>query len=212
MAVAANIIDQARWNHVHYNRTVAEKSWLAVADEADCPARQRTALTLEDAANILLTTPAPTIRALTEKLSMLWGKSLDEPDVVGSWKRKIVGDLQRTELTTAGIKEEDASGRTTGAAGAANQQWAEALREHKQYEDMLMEGPSDRWGNNSAADIVAILDEAEAELLSMSAPTLPGVARKLEFLWQDERFDEVDGPSYTAIFRDFNRLGSRTTS
>jgi hypothetical protein len=210
MTKTANTTGINDWNMAFGNRAVAEMAWSAVAGETDCPARQRTALTLEDAARLLVLTPAPTTRALIEKLTMLWAESIDEPDTVGSWKRKVIGDLRRIELTAAGIKEEEAAGRATRTATAGNQQWVAALREHKQYEDMLMEGPSERWGSSSAADLVAIMDEAEAELLSMSAPTLPGVAKKLEFLWQDERFDEVEGSIYTAIFRDLNRLGSRT--
>jgi hypothetical protein len=77
-------------------------------------------------------------------------------------------------------------------------------------------GPSDRWKFSKKSDFLALKDEAVEKLLSLHAPDLAAVIRKIELLWKDDRFDpvfdRVSHHSRCCILRDLHRFECQIAS
>jgi hypothetical protein len=203
----------SRWESVMENFVAAKEAADAIAHLADCDATSRIDDLLDDVRQSVFSTAAPDLGALAEKLEVYWGEELfAEDDYVASYKATIVGDIRRIRLLNLGIDNEDASGGMDLERVAA--QWADALQEYNLHAQFIEAGPSDRWKYSKKSDLVALKDDAEAKLLSLYAPNLAAVIRKLELLWSgDDRFD----PSFEAadqgrILRDLHRLESQMVS
>ena len=209
MANRLDNTDSALWGNSILNQAIASKAWSAVEREPQCEAREQVRVVQQDARNRVYRTAAPSLGAVAAKLHMLWEAALIEEDASASWKRMIIGDIRRLAMIAEGVSQDEASGRSGRRIQAAGEQWAAAARTYDEHEKILMEGPSEKWGSASAGDLVAVIDEAASELLTLPSPGVPGVIKKLNLLWEDDLFFEVDAPAYLAIVKDLNRL-SRT--
>lgn len=207
MATNANTTNFAQWNTAKYNHAVAQRAWDAIEHDDDCTARQQAALNLEDCRRTLFTVPAPDIAALIDKLTIWWGKSLFNENELSVLRRKVIGDLRRIELEAVGTDEADASGRSPKKAAADVKAWQSKLAEYLEWERLVSEGPSPRWGGRDEASIVDAMLTAAAELLDVPAPSLGGVTKKLDLLWKDDRLEHIwNGAMYVLLMRDLNRL------
>lgn len=199
MTNAADTTNETRWASAEYNHSVAKLAWEAVRGDMDCSARQQVALALEDAKTSLYSVPAPDIGGVIKKLTMWWGETLLDDDYESSLNQRVIGDLTRIQLKNAGVGEREASGRTRKQAAAQAEAWRAALAEYSEQERLLME-------DHETADIWAV-QYAAGVLLELPAPSLPGVIRKLDLLWEIERLETVvDGAFYVEIMRDLNSL------
>lgn len=193
-----------RWNNALVDYDAAKAAAAAV--EAHAPGRVRddvVALAAE-AVDKVCRVPAPTLGGLRQKLELHWTDLFD--DTYGAdFKRIIVGDLTRLELLLAGVDPNEASGGMDLDKVAAD--FTEAAREYEHYVQLHREGPSEAWGKSSSSDITALVDAAQAKLLSLSAPSLGAVEKKLTILFGDDRFCEIDDAATQAlILRDLRRF------
>ena len=200
--------EETRWTSAEYNLSVARLAWAAVKGDMDCSARQQVALALDDAKNILYSVPAPDIAGIIQKLTIWWGESLfDDEDYESSINRILIGDLRRIVMLAADITEREASGRSPEETVELAEQWRSTVAEYVDLQNLLVEGPSPRWGGREGIDVVNRMDCLAGELFELPAPNLHGVIRKLELMWEVERFVEDDtGMFYLQIVRDMNRL------
>lgn len=178
----------------------------AIKDHPPCPAQDCINKVFGNAVDAIFAIAAPTLGGVTKKLEVCWGELLFQDDCDGvDWRRMCVGDLRRIEMQLAGIEEAEASGGMDMQNVARN--WIDALRQHNHWAQLLAEGPSDRWGHSKQSDILALKDEAEAALLSLPAPHLLAVIKKLETFWTDQRFDGVDNAAnHLLIMSDLRRF------
>jgi hypothetical protein len=193
-----------RWNNALVDYDAAKAAAGAV--DAHRPGRVRDdvlALATE-AVDRVCRVPAPTLGGLRQKLEVHWADLSD--DTYGAdFKRIIVGDLTRLELLLAGVDPYDASGGMDLDKLAAD--FTEAAREYDHHVQLRRDGPSEAWGTNSSSDITALIDQMEAKLLSMSAPNLGAIEKKLTILFGGDRFPETDGAVAQAlILRDLRRF------
>ena len=207
MAAPANSTDFPIWHLAVENLAVAQTAYAAVEGTPPCPARIEIERTIRTAKERLYSTPAPDLNAVTTKLATLWNEEeLWGTDLMCPHRRRILGDLKRLQLTLAGIPEHEASGRSFEQVADNNAKWITTLREHAQYEQLLMEGSSEAWTTSSASDLVDLIDGAADELLSLAAPSLEAVARKLQILWEDELYDPLYSFACNAIIGDLRQL------
>lgn len=198
---------ESRWDSAEYNLTVAKMAWVAVKRDLECSAGQQVAMALDDAKNVLYSTPAPNLGAVADKLTLWGGESLFDDGYEAMLNRKVIGDLRRLGLKAVGCSEKEASGRTPEEAAQQADAWRAALDEYHELLRLFVEGPSPRWGKSDAGDMVSALDCAAGTLLELPAPSIGGVCQKMELLWEDERWDE-DGAGifYLNIMHDLHRL------
>jgi len=105
----------------------------------------------------------------------------------------------------AGVEPEEASGGKDLKKVASD--FADAARKYDHYVELRREGPSDKWGASTTSDITTLLDEAESKMLSLSAPNLAAVEKKLAALWIDDRYDPIEATTaHVTILRDLRRL------
>jgi hypothetical protein len=194
----------ARWNSALADHEAAEVALGAVQNHPQSRVRDDIFALAAEAQNKLFRIPAPTLGALRRKLEAYWGNVFEE--VYGNQFRcKILGDLTRIELLLAGVDPHEASGGMDLKKVATD--FAKAAREYDRYAELRREGPSEKWGASTTSDITALMDEAEANMLSLSAPNLAGVEKKLSALWEDERYDPIEaGTAHVTILRDVRRL------
>lgn len=192
----------SRFDSAFIDYACAEAAANAIEDNPASPARDRILKVLADTVDTIFASAAPTLGGVARKLEVYWGQRLFHVDWSGvDWRQRVVGDLRRIEMQLAGIEEPDASGGMD--MEIVERDWTAALRQHDHWAQFLAEGPSDRWGDSNQSDIVALKDEAEAALLSLPAPHLLAVIKKLETLWTDQRFDAVDNTAnHLLIVRD----------
>lgn len=204
MAINHHTISKRRWNTVLSNHEAARAAAAAVERHPASQAREQILALYAAAADELFSVAAPTLGGLRQKLEVYWGDLFE--DVHGNdFKRNAVGDLVRLELLHAGVDAEDASGGMNLEKVASD--WADAAREYDHYVQLHRDGRSEAWGKSSSSDITALLDEAEAKLLSLPAPTLGAVEKKLTILLGDDRFDPIEGAiAHTPILRDLRRF------
>ncbi|MCW1401060.1 hypothetical protein OKA06_01475 [Novosphingobium sp. MW5] len=207
MAANASTTDAARWESANYNRLVARKAWVAVAGEDDCQARRLAATALYDAQRTQFSTPAPSISALADKLTIWWGRHLPEDTFDSSLNRRVIGDLRRLELEAAGVPHSEASGRMMDKVEQDAAAWRAALAEYNEQQQLFMEGPSPRWEGRDSSDMFHAVHCAIDNLLALPAPNLGGVIKKLEIMWEFDRFETIeDGAIYVHVMRDLNGL------
>ncbi len=141
------------------------------------------------------------------KLSIWWGEELYGESNESSVNRIIIGDLARLELEVVGAREIEASGRSPEEAARQLAVWQSTLADYKEQEELFVEGPSSRWAGREAIEIVNAMDYSAGVLFELPAPNIYGVIRKLELLWEDERFETVGGGTvYVQILRDLHRI------
>lgn len=205
MTISVLSSESGRWKSVRANFDAAKKAADAIEHLADCDATDRIHDLLDNATQSMYLTAIPDLGALAEKLEIVWKEELSsEGDYVASYKQRIIGDIRRNHLLAVGVDNEDASGGMD--LGRVATAWADALQEYNQHAQCLETGPSDRSQYIKKSDIVALKDKAEAKLLSLDAPNLAAIIRKLELLWADERFDSVSHYCRCCIVRDLHRL------
>lgn len=197
----------ARWTSAHENYSIAQLAWDAVADQGPCSARDDVESAMNRARSTLLASPAPSIAQVIQKLELWWGETLLDNRYSSSANRIIIGDLRRLALLAAGVDAADATGRTPEEMADVGKAWRAALADYTEQEQLFTEGPSSRWEDREPIDIVNAIDYAAGVLLELPAPSLGAVVRKLELLWEVDRFDTLEeGGLYLQIVGDLNRL------
>lgn len=152
--------------------------------------------------------PAPTLGAVRQKLEAYWGDLFDDSHG-SSFKRIVIGDLVVLEMVHAGIDWAEASGGRSWKKVRSD--FEKAARAYDRYLELQREGPTDKWGENTASDIAALLEGAEAEMLSLPAADLAGVEKKLTAIWQDQAYDPIEASTvHVTILRDLRRLITAT--
>jgi hypothetical protein len=196
-------INLARWNSAAANHAAAEAAMAAVKDHPQSGIRDDIVALAAEAHDRLFRIPAPTFGALRRKLESFWDIWAETYGT--DFKRIILGDLTRIELLLAGVEPEEASGGMDLKKVASD--FAEAARAYDHYLELRREGPSKKWGASTTSDITALMDEAESKMLSLSAPNLAAVEKKLTALWVDERYDPIGATTaHVTILRDLRRL------
>jgi len=197
----------SRWNAALNNQRASAAAVAAVQDLPDGPVRDRVFALLDQTTDTLINTPAPSLGAIATKLECLFGEELfDEQDPRSKACRLLIGDLRLAERVSLGFEEPDLSGGMDLARLAVD--WAENLREYVRWSTLLHEGPSDAWGQSTRADIVALMDEAEASLLSMHAPDLNAVCMKLRLLALNYTDDLDQRTGLLLALRDVRRFAT----
>jgi hypothetical protein len=193
----------ARWNSAATNYDAADAALGAVKDLPQSGIRDDIVALAAEAHDRLFRIPAPTFGALRRKLEWFWDIWAETYGT--DFKRIILGDLTRIELLKAGVEPEEASGGMDLNKVASD--FDEATREYDHYTELRLEGPSDKWGASTTSDITACLDQAESKMLSLSAPNLAAVEKKLAALWVDDRYDPIEATTaHVTILRDLRRL------
>jgi len=141
---------------------------------------------------------ASDIGGVVEKLTIWWGEGLFDDSYESRLNRTVIGDLRQIELEMAGVDDMEASGRTPEEAAELVEAWRAALADYTEQERLLVEDREDA--------SVGAVDYAAGVLLELPAPNVAGVVRKLELLWEHERYDEVLGTFCLHIIRDLHRL------
>jgi hypothetical protein len=195
----------ARWNSAAANHDTAKAALAAVKDHPPSGIRDDIVALAAEAHDRLFRIPAPTLGALRRKLEWFWDIWAETYGT--NFKRIIIGDLTRIELLLAGVEPEEASGGMDLKKVASD--FADAVREYDHYAELRREGPSDKWAVSTTSDITALLDEAESKMLSLSAPSLAAVEKKLTALWVDDRYDPIEATTaHVTILRDLRRLAN----
>lgn len=202
MATTPSNTDASRWTSAQFNYAVADMAWSSIELEESCPASEKVADTLADARMLLFSVPAPDISGVIEKLSIWWGEELFGDSHESSQNRKVIGDLRRIAMQIAGVEELEPSGRTSMEAAELSDAWRAALADYDEERRLLVE-------DREEANINALL-HAAGVLLELPAPSLAGVAFKVELLWETDRFDSVEAGAFSHyLICDLNRLGHR---
>lgn len=193
----------ARWNAALADCDAAEAAVAAVKDHPQGRVRDDVVALAAEATDRVYWLPAPTIGGLRRKLDLFW------TDLSGqaceSDQRVVLGDLVRIELLLAGVDPYEASGGMDLDKVAAD--FAEAARNYDHYVQLHREGGSEAWGTSSSSDITALMNEAEAKLISLPAPNLGAVEKKLTILFSNDRFGQIeDTIAHTLILRDLRRF------
>ncbi len=197
----------ARWNSAVANHDAAEAALAAVKDHPHSGVRDDIVALAAEANDRLFRIPAPTLGSLGRKLESFWDIWAETCGT--EFKRIIVGDIVRLELLLAGVDPDEASGGMDLKRVASD--FADAACEYDHYAELRREGPSDKWGASTTSDITALLDEAESKLLSLSAPNLAAVEKKLTALWVDDTYDPIEATTaHVTILRDLRRLMTAT--
>lgn len=195
----------ARWNAALADYDAAEAATAAVKAHSQGRVRDDVVALAAEAADRVYRVPAPTLGGLRRKLELLWSTELWEETYGTDFKRIAVGDLTRLELLLAGVDPYEATGGADLDKVAAD--FTEAAREYDHNVQLHREGPSKAWGTSSSSDITAMMDAAEAKLLSLSAPNLGAVEKKLTILFGDDRFCDIDNAAaHALILRDLRRF------
>ena len=203
MAINHHTISKRRWNTVLSNLEALNAAAAAV--EGQCPslARDHILSRYVATAKELFGTTAPTLGDLRRKLELYWGDLFK--DVHGNdFKRIAVGDLVRLELLHTGVDAEEASGGMNLKKVASD--WADAALEYDHYLQLHLDGQAEAEGTSSSSDITAMMIEAEAKLLSLSAPQLGAVEKKLTIIFGGDRFDPIEDAIAYLILRDLRHF------
>ncbi len=206
MAGLANSTEFARWTSALENLSVAKLAWAAVEREGQCQARKKVKRAFTAARSKLFSAPAPDLDAVIEKLMVWWGESVFDETYASSLHCKVIGDLRRIEMRAAGVDEVEAFGRSPEEATAEAEAWRSAFAAYVELEHEFFAGLNTSREADSYATLGA-LHHAAGELLQLTAPTIGGVIKKLEIIWEDDRFETIgDGSIYVHIMRDLNGL------
>jgi len=193
-----------RWNNALVDYDAADAAAAAVKAHPQGRVRDDVIVLAADAADRVYRVPAPTLGGLRRKLELLW-TDLWEDTADANVKRTVIGDLTRIELLLAEVDPYEASGGMDLDKVAAD--FAEAAREYDHYIQLHRENRSDALATSSSSEFAAMMDEAEAKLLSLSAPNLGAVEKKLTILFGDDRFYEIeDSAAQALILRDLRRF------
>lgn len=172
---------QSRFDSALENYRAARAAAASVDQFSACHVRDRVFVLLDQTTETLIDIPAPSIGAIATKLECFFGEALfNEHDPRSHAWRVLIGDLRLAERMSLGFEEPNLSGGMDLTRLAA--EWAENLRQYFRWSTLLQQGSSEACGESKRVDIVALMDEAEAKLLSMHAPGLDAVSMKLQLL------------------------------
>lgn len=200
MASNHHTVSHCRWNNVLSNLKALS---AAAAGERPSAAHAQIPSYYVTAAKELFSAAAPTLGGLRFKLELYWGDLFE--DLYGNDAKRIaVGDLVRLELLHAGIDAKDASGGMPPEKLTSD--WADAALEYDRYVQLHRDAQTEAEGSSQWRDITAMMNEAEAKLLSLSAPNLGAVEKKLTILLGGDRFDPIEDAIAYLIQRDLRRF------
>jgi hypothetical protein len=205
MAITHLTGNDSRWNAALADCDAAEAAAAAVKNHSTGRVRKDVVALAAEAADRLYRVPAPTLGGLRRKLLVLWATKFWEETCGVDPKRILVGDLTRLEMLHAGVDPYEASGGMDLEKIASD--FTEAAWEYDRCIQLHRAGHSEARSTNSAGDIAACLDKARAKLLSLPAPNLGAVEKKLTILFDDDHFSEIDdAAAHILILRDVRRF------
>lgn len=202
MADHATTTKQHQFDAALIDYRVAKAASNTVADHPASRVRDQINELLDDARRTALALPSPRLGGVAEKLTIYLGEHLfeDEQGPV-EWRQTAVGDIRRIEMQLAGVQEPDATGGTDMAK--VTREWNGAVQQYEHCVRGLKEGRSDGLGQSEHGDINVHMHEAEVALLSLPAPDLLAVIKKLEILLTDRLFNPAPGAAeHFLIMRD----------
>lgn len=203
MAIHHHTVSQHRWNTVLSNLETLDAAVIAEDEQRPGSVRGQTLSLYVAAAKQFFGVAAPTLGGLRHKLEVYWGDVFE--DVHGNnFKRIAMGDLVRLELLHVGVDADEASGGMNLEKVASD--WAAAAREYDHYVQLRSDARSDAGGTSSSIDVAALMGEAEAKLLSLSAPNLEAVETKLIILLGGDRFDPIEDAIAYLLLRDLRHF------
>lgn len=185
----------AGWNAAVFDYDTAKAALYAVSAKPLSPLRVQITNSLNDARQIVFAVRSLRLRGVRDKVKAYWGEAIyneDGPPI--EWRQRVIGDLFRIELQNAGVEEPDASGGLDMTKAAID--WAEALQQFEQRAPLLVEDAPDVL---SQLEIENAQEESKAGLLSLPAPDLIAVERKLTILFGDCGFGEIDDIAAQAL-------------
>ena len=205
MADSYRTTNQTQFDVALTDYEVAKAASAAVAHQPKSGVRDQINDLLENTRETVFTAPAPRLGRVADKLDAYWSDRLFDDDWFGvEWRQTVVGDIRRNEMQLAGVEEPAASGGLDMEKAASK--WAEAVQEHDHWSKLLAAAPADALSHCERSDVLAFKDEAEAALLSLPAPQLFAVIKKLEILLLNPRFNPVHGATEQLLIRDVRRF------
>lgn len=205
MANCCPTTNQPQFDAALIDYKAAKAASDAVADYPSSQLGDQVHDLLENARETVFAVPAPRLGRVADKLDMYWGDRLLDHYWFGvEWRQTVVGDIRRNELQLAGVEEPAASGGLNMEKAAW--EWAEAVQQHDHWSKLLTSAPQDELSPIERSDLMAFKDQAEATLLSLPAPQLFAVIKKLEILLLDPRFNPAHGATEQLIIRDVRRF------
>jgi hypothetical protein len=188
-----------RWNNALVDYDAAEAAAAAIQTHPPGRVRDDVLAVAGEAIDRVYRVPAPTLGGVRRKLELLFDLWDETQDI--HFVRIVVGDLTRLELLLAGADPYEASGGMDLDKVAAD--FWHAARRYDHNLHVFREGQA----TSSSSDFTALIEEAEAGLLSLSAPNLSAVEKKLTILFGDDRFCAIDETAaHTLILRDLRRF------
>jgi len=177
-----------RWNSALAEYKAGLAAAAALRDHFETRIRDDILNLAADASQRLFRAPAPTLAAIREKVEAAYGESIWDETGWGSQRRRIVGDLWRIEMLLAGVDPAEAAGGMDLNKVAAD--WSEAANDYDSKPGLSREQ-----------------SEAGERLLTLAAPDLAAVAKKLQFLLAIDESEDVEMTVALAqILRDVRRI------
>lgn len=205
MADCVTITNSSRWDVAFTDYKAAKAASEALAEYPTSRVHEQIDDLLENARETVFAVPAPRLGRVAEKLDVYWGDRLFDDDWFGvEWRQTVVGDIRRNEMQLAGVEEPAASGGLD--MEKAVWEWAEAVQEHDHWSKLLAGAPAGALSQSERSDVLAFKDEAQAALLSLPAPHLFAVIKKLEILLMDPAFNPIPGATEQLLVRDVRRF------
>lgn len=193
----------ARWNAALADYEAADAAFVAIRDHPRSRSGDQISALATESARQLFQAPAPTIGAVRRKLECLWG-DLSPDTCATKFKRIIIGDLRRIELLRLGVDPYEASGGMD--LHKLGSDFSEVSQEFDRCVQARGNCRSDVPGG-SAVTGSAQVEDAEARMLSLSAPDLVAVEKKLTAMWRSDRYGPNDETNArVAIIQDLHRL------
>lgn len=203
MANTTHSIPASDWQAALHNLKVADDIHAAFDDHDECLARIEFETIRYDAYRKLMTTPAPALEAVATKLEQLWGEEMYTTQAPGRWHCKVLGDIQRAIMVREGEDIAETTHRSEAELAAERAEWAEAIIALYESERELALAEASGAGVDEAR--MQQLSAGERVLDAM-AGSVAGIARKLKILWDERRWDGLEGAGLETLLEDLRRL------
>ena len=180
-----------RWNSALAEYKAGLAAVAALCNHSETRIRDDVINLAVDASQRLFRAPAPTLAAVREKVEAAYGESIWDETGWASQRRRIVGDLWRIELLLADVDPAEAAGGMD--LNKVTLDWSEAADDY-----------------DSKAALSNEESEAGERLLSLAAPDLAAVAKKLQFLLTGDESEDIEmAVTLADILRDVRRFARK---
>lgn len=180
-----------RWNSALAEYKAGLAAVAALCNHSETRIRDDVFNLAVDASQRLFRAPAPMLAAVREKVGAAYGESIWDETEWARQRRRIVGDLCRIEMLLAGVDPAEASGGMDLNKVASD--WSEAADDY-----------------DTKAGLSHQQSEAGERLLTLAAPDLAAVIKKLQVLLAGGESEDVEKTAtLTHILRDVWRFASK---